>query len=97
MIDVHEAKRIAERHLAENPMDHPYYRWKVADSEEREDGWYFDYSFECSKDIPAEERDGVGGAPGFLVRKADGSVVDVSWSEWFSWQEPPTGQDKVSG
>lgn len=87
MIDIHQAKRIAQSHLADNPMNHPYYRWTVADPVEWEDGWYFDYSYECTKDIPPEELDGVGGAPGFFVRKTDGSVVDVSWSEWHSWQD----------
>jgi hypothetical protein len=81
MVDVSQAKAIAQRHLLANPIDHPQYRWKLVDPIEREHGWLFEYAYECTADIAPEAWDSFGGSPAFLVRKDDGQVVDLDWRD----------------
>jgi hypothetical protein len=81
MIGIEQAKTIAQRHLSANPVNHPHYRWKLVDPVEREDDWLFEYEYECTIDTPPESWESLGGSPAFVVRKADGQVVELDWSD----------------
>jgi hypothetical protein len=82
-----EANAIAKQHLAENRLPHTDYRWRLTVGREFGDGWYFDYAFEPVRPIPEHEREQFGGAPGFIVLR-DGTVRDVSWSEYSARRKP---------
>jgi len=90
-----EANAIAKQHLAENPLPHADYRWRPTDGREFGHGWYFDYAFEPVRPIPEHELEHFGGAPGLIVLR-DGTVRNVSWSE-FSARREPNGRSYVGG
>ena len=82
-----EAIALAKQHLVDNPLPHSDYRWRLTDGREVGDGWYFDYAFEPMRPIPEHELGYFGGAPGFIVRY-DGTVRNVSWSEYSAHRKP---------
>lgn len=76
-----EALKIANDHLDQINKENPYsdkMNWILTEAKEYSDGFYFDYQFELKSN---EENLMFGDAPGFLVRKANGKVMDLSWSE----------------
>ena len=81
-LDESEARRIAERFLAENPLDHPDYELYLGKWFETPDAWFFPLCYRCTKDIPEEEWDALSGAQGLTVGKVDGAVDIVSVLEY---------------
>ncbi len=77
-----EAREVAQRHVAESPIEHPDYRMGVAEGRILPEGWYFDYIIEPTKKIQESEREHFAGAPGFIVSKNGEPVRIVSWSEF---------------
>lgn len=84
-----QAKTIAKDYLTSHPIGHPDYVWIVGEPRETALGWYFDFRYECLLDLPPENREMFGGAPGFIVRP-DRTVQVVGWDEW------PAIQDSLS-
>ncbi len=77
-----EATRSARRHLDAEPFPDPDYRWILAPAHDLGDAWYFDYSFENVRGLPASEWEGFVGAPGFIVPKDGAAPRDLSWEEY---------------
>lgn len=77
-----EAKRIAQKYLSENPLNHPDYEWELRKWTETPEAWIFPFCYRCTKDIPPEKQGRFGGAPAFTVSKKDGTVKVVSWAEY---------------
>ena len=77
-----EATRIARRHLDAEPFPDPDYQWILAPAHELGDAWYFDYTFESVRGLPASEWEGYAGAPGFIVPKDGAAARDLSWEEY---------------
>ncbi len=80
MISRDKATEVAKQHLSDNPLPSSRYRWILAEPVQTDEGWIFEYSFECVEDIPPEEWECFGGAPGFIVY-GDGLVRDLTFSE----------------
>lgn len=76
-----EARKKAAEYLAANPLENPDYSWVLSDSVDVGDSWYFDYSYEHNSDLPQDQWDAFGGAPGFFIDKVTGAIRDVSWEE----------------
>ena len=75
-----QACDLAKKHLSEEPFPHKDYRWKLSNGKQVSDGWYFDYSFESVNDLPPDQWEGFGGAPGFIV--SEQGVRVVLWPEF---------------
>lgn len=82
MIALADARRIAREHVEAEPQPHPDYRIVLGPEREVPIGWYFDYGIECLKDISEDQREEFAGAPGFLIRREDGDVEEVSWGQY---------------
>ncbi|WPP51718.1 hypothetical protein [Catalinimonas niigatensis] len=75
------AIKIAKEHVnhlnQENSMS-DIIKWKISNPVEFSDYWYFDYEFENL----TEDEVNVGGAPGYIITKSDGSLKILSWQEF---------------
>ncbi|AGC75369.1 hypothetical protein LX97_00070 [Nonlabens dokdonensis] len=76
-----EVLKIANDHINLINKENPYadkMNYILTEAKEYLSGFYFDYEFELKNN---EENLMFGGAPGFLVTKDSGKVIDLSWSE----------------
>ncbi len=87
MIDKTEAISAAERYLAENPLPHEDYEWTTSEPIEVPEGWYFDFTIHCRLDLPEDEWEQFGGAPGFLVSKESGDITVLNWQTYCEQKE----------
>ena len=71
------AKEYIDHMNQENSM-RDMIKWKVSDPIEFPDYWYFDNEFEnlTNNDV------NIGGAPGYIITKADSNIEDISWQEY---------------
>ncbi len=76
-----EAHKKAVEYLAANPIGDPDYSWVATDPVDVVDGWYFDYKFQHDGDLPQDQWESFGGAPGFLIDKVTEAIHDMSWEE----------------
>ncbi len=78
MIDLQQAEKIADEHIASLNDPAPGYRYSRAKGVVVDSGWYFDYKILCNLNIPEEEQELFLGAFGFVVDKQTGHVRPVS-------------------
>jgi len=81
-IEYEKAKELANKFLKQNPLDHPDYAWVPTEGRECKTGWYFDFRFKCQRNIPEDEREGFGGAIGFVVSQSTGQIRCISAGEY---------------
>ncbi len=77
-----EVRMRAQRHLDEEPLGHPDYRWRLSEGVELPDGWYFDYVFEPVRAVPEAESEQFAGATGYIVPSDGSEVRAISWDEY---------------
>jgi hypothetical protein len=82
MIALDQAMTIAEQHVIAQPHLHPDYRLALGPMRNVPAGWYFGYEMRCLRDIPPDEQERFGGAPGFIVHRDDGRVEVIGWGEY---------------
>jgi hypothetical protein len=82
MIERQEAERIADRFVESLARPAEGYRFSRSDPVEVEQGWYFDYLILCELNIPEEDKEQFGGAPGFVIDTVIGEVSQVSHGQW---------------
>jgi hypothetical protein len=81
-----EALALAQAHIIRRNQESPFHpdcEYAVdAAPEDFFDCWYFDYRIIKRKAIPWSELPTLGGAPGFIVSKADKSIQAISIHEY---------------
>jgi hypothetical protein len=78
-----EIIEIAKKHLIENPFPHGDYDWIFKQEFiELENEVYFDYTFNHKKNLPFDQWEMFGGAPGFCLNKFTGKVRDIGRDEF---------------
>jgi hypothetical protein len=77
MLNRDDACRLAAEHISGRPALEGGYRLACLEPVEYPKGWYFGYRIEPLPPLS----EGFCGAPGFLIRKADGAVQIISWHE----------------
>ncbi|MBF0274728.1 MAG: hypothetical protein HQK84_05805 [Nitrospinae bacterium] len=79
-MNVLNAKVCASAYLARHPIGHEDYEWVTVEPRRVEGGWYFDFEYRCLQNVPKEQWEVLGGAPGFIVSEK-GTVREVGWDE----------------
>ena len=90
-MNAEEAKAIAGAYLSKLPLEHDDYEWVVVEPRPVADGWYFNFEYRCRRDVPKEQWEVFGGAPGF-VAGWDGTVRVVGWDA-LPGNLPAAGED----
>jgi len=79
---IEQATEIAQKFLDKKNIENPYksrLKFVLATPKLFDEGWYFKNQFEL---LNPDEAFAMGGAPGFVVSKKDGSVEDISWEKY---------------
>jgi hypothetical protein len=77
-----QAVAAARAYLEAHPFAHSAYRHVPTSGTPVPGGWYFNFDFERVDGLPLGDRDEFGGAPGYIVSAADGTVRVVGWAEY---------------
>ena len=73
---------IAEKHIETLNIENSYsdkMSWITTEPVITSNGYYFEYKFELKNPI---EPISFGGAPGFIINKKTGKLLDISWQEF---------------
>jgi hypothetical protein len=90
-MNAEQAKAIAREYLAQHPIEHDDYEWVVVEPRRVADGWYFKFKCRCHRDLPEDQWEVFGGAPGFIAGW-EGTVRVVGWDE-LSDNVPAAGEN----
>ena len=81
MIAAIEATRLAELHAAGRDLGHEDYSLKAALLGRLAEGWLFEYSVVCLRDIPLEDLELFAGAGGFTISPSTLEIRDLTVPE----------------
>ena len=82
MIAAIEAKHLADLHAAAQNLGHEDYCLKATLLGQLAEGWLFEYSVVCLRDIAPEDRELFAGAGGFTISSITSEIQDLSVPEF---------------
>ena len=81
MIVASEAIRLADQHAARQDLGHDDYYLQAALLGLVPDGWLFEYSVACRRDIPLDQRECFAGAGGFTISPGNLEIRELTVPE----------------
>ena len=81
MIVVSEATRLADQHAARQDLGHEDYYLEARLLGSVPDGWLFEYSVACRRDIPLDQRERFAGAGGLTISLGNLEIRELTVPE----------------